>query len=124
MIKIAKPFVDALHDETDAALVHALIALADSLGLRTVAEGIKDSEQLARLCDLDCTLGQGYLFARPLAPDRFHQKAARRPGACRLSHDGAGLRRRLGGRAAFQRPLAHVERDAGSTPPRCMEAVA
>jgi EAL domain-containing protein (putative c-di-GMP-specific phosphodiesterase class I) len=66
VLTIAKPFVDALHDETDAALVRTIIALADSLGLRTVAEGIKDSEQLARLCDLDCTLGQGYLFARPL----------------------------------------------------------
>jgi diguanylate cyclase (GGDEF)-like protein len=69
MLKIAKPFVDGLHDETDAALVRTIIALADSLGLRTVAEGIEDAEQLARLRDLGCTLGQGYLFARPLAPE-------------------------------------------------------
>jgi diguanylate cyclase (GGDEF)-like protein len=69
MLKIAKPFVDGLHDETDAALVRTIIALADSLGLRTVAEGIEDSEQLARLRDLGCTLGQGYLFARPVAPE-------------------------------------------------------
>jgi diguanylate cyclase (GGDEF)-like protein len=69
ILKIAKPFVDGLHDETDAALVHTIIALADSLGLRTVAEGIEDSEQLERLCDLGCALGQGYLFARPLAPE-------------------------------------------------------
>jgi EAL domain-containing protein (putative c-di-GMP-specific phosphodiesterase class I) len=69
ILKIAKPFVDGLHDETDAALVHTIIALADSLGLRTVAEGIEDSEQLERLCDLGCELGQGYLFARPLAPE-------------------------------------------------------
>ena len=66
MLKIAKPFVDGLHDETDAALVRTIIALADSLGLRTVAEGIEDPEQHARLCELGCTLGQGYLFARPL----------------------------------------------------------
>jgi diguanylate cyclase (GGDEF)-like protein len=69
MLKIAKPFVDGLHDETDTALVRTIIALADSLGLRTVAEGIEDREQHARLCDLGCTLGQGYLFARPLAPE-------------------------------------------------------
>jgi diguanylate cyclase (GGDEF)-like protein len=69
VLKIAKPFVDGLHDETDAALVRTIIALADSLGLRTVAEGVEDPEQLVRLCDLGCTLGQGYLFARPLAPE-------------------------------------------------------
>jgi diguanylate cyclase (GGDEF)-like protein len=67
ILKIAKPFIDDLHDETDAALVSTIIALADSLGLRTVAEGIEDAEQLARLRALGCTLGQGYLFARPLA---------------------------------------------------------
>jgi EAL domain-containing protein (putative c-di-GMP-specific phosphodiesterase class I) len=69
VLKIAKPFVDGLHDETDAALVRTIIALADSLGLRTVAEGIEDRQQLERLRELGCTLGQGYLFARPLVAD-------------------------------------------------------
>jgi diguanylate cyclase (GGDEF)-like protein len=69
MLKIAKPFVDGLHDETDAALVRTIIALADSLGLRTVAEGIEDGGQHARLCELGCSLGQGYRFARPLTPE-------------------------------------------------------
>jgi EAL domain-containing protein (putative c-di-GMP-specific phosphodiesterase class I) len=67
ILKIAKPFIDDLHDETDAALVRTIIALADSLGLRTVAEGIEHRQQLARLGELGCTLGQGYLFARPIA---------------------------------------------------------
>jgi diguanylate cyclase (GGDEF)-like protein len=67
MLKIAKPFVDGLHDETDTALVRTIVALADSLGLRTVAEGIEDHRQLGRLRELGCLLGQGYLFARPLA---------------------------------------------------------
>ena len=66
VLKIAKPFVDGLHDETDAALVRTIVALADSLALRTVAEGIEDHRQLARLRELGCLLGQGYLFARPL----------------------------------------------------------
>jgi EAL domain-containing protein (putative c-di-GMP-specific phosphodiesterase class I) len=66
VLKIAKPFVDGLHDETDTALVRTIVALADSLGLRTVAEGIEDHRQLARLRELGCLLGQGYLFARPL----------------------------------------------------------
>jgi diguanylate cyclase (GGDEF)-like protein len=67
ILKIAKPFIDDLHDESDAALVRTIIALADSLGLCTVAEGIEHRQQLARLSELGCTLGQGYLFARPLA---------------------------------------------------------
>jgi EAL domain-containing protein (putative c-di-GMP-specific phosphodiesterase class I) len=66
VLKIAKPFVDGLHDDTDTALVRTIVALADSLGLRTVAEGIEDHRQLARLRELGCLLGQGYLFARPL----------------------------------------------------------
>ena len=41
--------------------------LADELGLRTVAEGIEHDEQLAALRHLGCTLGQGYLFARPMS---------------------------------------------------------
>jgi EAL domain-containing protein (putative c-di-GMP-specific phosphodiesterase class I) len=65
VLKITKPFIDDLHDETDAALVRTIIALADSLRLRTVAEGIEDREQLARLSELGSTLGQGYVFARP-----------------------------------------------------------
>jgi diguanylate cyclase (GGDEF)-like protein len=69
MLKIAKPFVDDLNDETDVALVRTIVALADSLGLRTVAEGIEETRQLERLRELGCTLGQGYLFARPLAAD-------------------------------------------------------
>jgi EAL domain-containing protein (putative c-di-GMP-specific phosphodiesterase class I) len=67
MLKIAKPFIDGLHDETDEALVRTIVDLADSLGLRAVAEGIEDHRQLARLRELGCRLGQGYLFARPLA---------------------------------------------------------
>jgi diguanylate cyclase (GGDEF)-like protein len=67
ILKIAKPFVDGLHDETDTALVRTIVALADSLGLRAVAEGIEDHRQLTRLRELGCQLGQGYLFARPLA---------------------------------------------------------
>ena len=69
VLKIAKPFVDGLHNETDAAIVRTIVALADSLGLQTVAEGIEDAQQLARLRELGCTLGQGYLFARPLVAD-------------------------------------------------------
>ena len=67
VLKIDKIFVDGIarggHDE---ALARTIVALADMLELRTVAEGIERPEQRERLCAIGCLLGQGYLFARPL----------------------------------------------------------
>ncbi len=68
VLKIDKSFVDGLGDEgSDAsALVRAIIELARTLHLTTVAEGIETSEQLAELRSAGCDLGQGYLFAKPM----------------------------------------------------------
>jgi EAL domain-containing protein (putative c-di-GMP-specific phosphodiesterase class I) len=66
VLKVAKPFVDGVLDDRDAALVRTVVSLAESLHLSTVAEGIEHAEQRERLVELGCTLGQGYLFARPL----------------------------------------------------------
>jgi diguanylate cyclase (GGDEF)-like protein/PAS domain S-box-containing protein len=67
VLKIDKAFVDGVaRGGSDAALARAIIALGDSLGLRTVAEGIEHPEQWAQLAALGCGHGQGYLFARPL----------------------------------------------------------
>jgi EAL domain-containing protein (putative c-di-GMP-specific phosphodiesterase class I) len=63
--KIAKPFVDGLHDEKDAALVQTIVTLAHSLGMEPIAEGIEQRSQLERLRALGTAYGQGYLFARP-----------------------------------------------------------
>ena len=66
MLKIPKTFVDGLGEpEANVALVRAIVELARSFGLRTIAEGIEDREQLAPLLRLGCDLAQGYLFARP-----------------------------------------------------------
>jgi predicted signal transduction protein with EAL and GGDEF domain len=43
-----------------------MITLGRMLGLQTVAEGIEEEGQLARLLDLGCEYGQGYLFAAPV----------------------------------------------------------
>jgi len=67
MVKIDKSFVDGLGEKPeDTAIVKAVISLARALGLRTVAEGIETSEQLERLRDLGCELGQGYYFSGAL----------------------------------------------------------
>ena len=58
-------------DTTALRITTAIIALADGLGLTTVAEGIETPEQHELLRDLSCTLGQGYLFAAALPADQI-----------------------------------------------------
>ena len=69
-LKIASEFVQTPgHDAKSAALAGAIVAMSESLRITTVAEGIEDAEQAARMRDLGCTYGQGYFFARPMAGD-------------------------------------------------------
>ena len=66
-VKIDQSFVrDLTVDPDDAAIVTAIVAMARSLGVEVVAEGIESEEQLAELKRLGCHLGQGYLLARPM----------------------------------------------------------
>jgi diguanylate cyclase (GGDEF)-like protein/PAS domain S-box-containing protein len=67
LIKIARPFVEDVTAGVDkSALARAIIGLADTLRLRTVAEGVETPEQCAALRALGCTMGQGYYFSPPL----------------------------------------------------------
>ena len=67
VLKIDRTFVLPLpHSQQDAEVVRAIIALARSLGLEVVAEGVETAEQQAFLLEQGCTLAQGYHFARPL----------------------------------------------------------
>ena len=67
VIKIDRSFLQGIeHDPKDAAITENLVRLAHALGVVTVAEGIETDGQLARLRELGCDLGQGFLFARPL----------------------------------------------------------
>jgi diguanylate cyclase (GGDEF)-like protein/PAS domain S-box-containing protein len=69
LLKIDKSFVDDIAEVGSEcpALVHAIVDLAKTLNLQTVAEGIEQSDQLSQIISLGCHSGQGYLFARPLA---------------------------------------------------------
>ena len=70
MLKIDKAFVAGLgRDTEDTAIVGTVIALAHILGMQVTAEGVETIEQAERLRAMSCELGQGYLFARPLAPE-------------------------------------------------------
>jgi EAL domain-containing protein (putative c-di-GMP-specific phosphodiesterase class I) len=67
VLKIDKAFVDGVaRGGHDAALARTIIALGETLHMHTVAEGIEEAEQHARLRSLGCSHGQGYLFAHPV----------------------------------------------------------
>ncbi len=79
ILKIAKPFVDGIGGmKAEPALARAIIALGETLCLRTIAEGIEVQEQLDGLQALGCQLGQGYYFARPLSGDAMGAMLAER----------------------------------------------
>jgi EAL domain-containing protein (putative c-di-GMP-specific phosphodiesterase class I) len=71
-LKIDKSFVDGIaEDADDRAISSAIIALAASLGLKVVAEGVETEAQQAELKRLGCSQVQGYLLARPMPADAF-----------------------------------------------------
>ncbi|MEA2331033.1 MAG: hypothetical protein QOH58_1171 [Thermoleophilaceae bacterium] len=79
ILKIARPFVRELTEaDHDPALVRGIVELARSLGLRLVAEGIELPEQQEILLGLDCPLGQGFLFARPMESTQLRARIGER----------------------------------------------
>ncbi|WP_286785908.1 MULTISPECIES: phosphodiesterase DibA [Pseudomonas] len=71
-LKIDQGFVAGLPDESeDMAITRAVIALAGSLGLKVLAEGIETPEQAAFLLEHRCDLGQGYWFGRPVPAEKL-----------------------------------------------------
>jgi EAL domain-containing protein (putative c-di-GMP-specific phosphodiesterase class I) len=66
-VKIDRSFVaDVLRDPDDLALTTAIIAMAHSLGITVVAEGIESEGQYQVLLERGCDLGQGFWFGRPM----------------------------------------------------------
>lgn len=71
-LKVDKSFVrDILVDRNDAIIVKAILSLARSLGLKTIAEGIESQQQLNFLLEHGCDFGQGYFLAKPLGSDEI-----------------------------------------------------
>ena len=78
-IKIDRSFVARVETSREAqAIISATVALARNLDMEVVAEGVETAEQMQRLCDLGCTLQQGYLFTPALPADEFETWVAAR----------------------------------------------
>lgn len=77
-LKIDRSFIRELTHkdkaESNQALVKAIIAMAHSLSLKVIAEGVETTEQLEALQKLDCDIIQGYLISQPIAADEFAEK--------------------------------------------------
>lgn len=79
-LKIDRSFVKGIGVNGDnIEIVQAITALAHSLGMDVIAEGIETAEQLARLRALACEYGQGYYFARPIDSEAAYALLAARP---------------------------------------------
>jgi EAL domain-containing protein (putative c-di-GMP-specific phosphodiesterase class I) len=71
-LKIDRSFVEGLGVDSESdAIVEAIVRLAQTLNLRTIAEGVETPAQLARVRALGCELLQGYLFSVPVAASQL-----------------------------------------------------
>lgn len=87
LLKIDRSFVrNILIDSNDAAIARLVIALADSLWLAVIAEGVEIDAQRDFLARLGCNAYQGYLFGRPLPLHKFEELFE-----ANLSLDGGSL---------------------------------
>ena len=88
-IKIDRSFVQgaARNAPESLAIIRAVVAMADSLGMATTAEGVETEEEYAMIRRLGCRKVQGYLFGRPMPANEarglFHARPASSAGATR-----------------------------------------
>ncbi len=85
-VKIDRSFTSQVDTSSyHRALIEATIRVAESLGMKTVAEGIETESQAAILKHMQCGRGQGFLWSRPLEPealaDWLRARTALRPAA-------------------------------------------
>jgi len=87
VLKIDKSFVHGLGERPDSHhIIRAIISLAESLGMTTVAEGVETTAQMDYLIEYNCPEIQGYLFARPMPWDALVDYLASEPFAACASN--------------------------------------
>jgi EAL domain-containing protein (putative c-di-GMP-specific phosphodiesterase class I) len=67
IIKIDKSFIASLASSRERAIVDGIVRLAETLGLRVVAEGIETAADRDLLAEMGCPYGQGFLYSTPLS---------------------------------------------------------
>ena len=73
-LKIDQSFIRNLEQGVDgSAIVSAIIAMAHSLGLKVIAEGVEEAAQLQILREMQCDIVQGYYIGRPMPAYEFEQ---------------------------------------------------
>ncbi len=78
-LKIDRSYVSNCHaDRVNGGLCETIVGLGKRFGLRTVAEGIESALEAEKMQSLGCDIGQGYLFAYPMAKDEFLKALGRR----------------------------------------------
>jgi EAL domain-containing protein (putative c-di-GMP-specific phosphodiesterase class I) len=90
VLKIDRSFINGLmEDKNDRTLVEAIIAMAYSLNLEIVAEGVENKQQLEFLQQCGVGMAQGFLFSPPVRADEFHKMllvdTEKEPGTAKLS---------------------------------------
>jgi len=71
-VKIDRSYIQKSPDNVqDAMLVKAIAAMANSLGMSVISEGVESSEQLALLLEANCHYAQGFYFSKPLSANKF-----------------------------------------------------
>ncbi|WP_417762824.1 EAL domain-containing protein [Shewanella sp.] len=74
-LKIDQSFVrDILSDESDAAIVQAMLAICESMNIEAIAEGVETREQLQFLLKHGCRRFQGYLLGKPMNAEQFAER--------------------------------------------------
>jgi diguanylate cyclase (GGDEF)-like protein len=92
-IKIDRSFVqDIVDDPADRAIVESIIAMAQRMGIKLIAEGVETQAQAALLAAAQCDYAQGFLYARPMPQSEFlafahASETTALPVPCLLRHD-------------------------------------
>ena len=75
VLKIDRSFIQDIEtDPSDSAIVSGIVALAETLNMEIVAEGVETEGQRAILKKLGCNSFQGYLVAKPKPADKFEEQ--------------------------------------------------